>query len=177
MILKEQPTITIPRKQSLSNLPASQASPRDAAAASPRRGPGYTPTLDGILSSGESWVTRRRASDASLKVSTGAGRDVLGDHSNESKGIEIPEEEEDAGIRVQIPNDATYPAAASGDIESPIPGSHDPSAEMSNLSINNSSSAVGSHGSPSPLTGTIDYARIEWSYKDPSGQVQGRFCS
>ena len=181
ILLKEQPTITIPRKQSLSSLPAGapQASPRDATVASPRRGPGYTPTFDGILSSGESWVARRRASEASPKAGTGAGRDILGDHSNESKGIEIPEEEEDdAGNRkMQIPNDDIYPATASGDIESPIPGGQDPSAEMLNLSINNSSSAVGSHGSPSPLTGTIDYARIDWSYKDPSGQVQGRFHS
>ena len=141
---------------------------------SPRRGPGYTPTFDGILSSGESWVARRRASEASPKADTGAGRDVLGDHSSDSKGIEIPEEgEDDAGNRkVQTPDDA---AATSGDIESPLSGGQDPSAEMSNLSINNSSSAAGSHGNPFPLTDTIDYARIEWSYKDPSGQVQGKF--
>jgi PERQ amino acid-rich with GYF domain-containing protein len=171
--LVEQPTITIPRKQSFSSLQPAQASPRDTNVSSPRRGPGYAPNFDGILGGGESWVARRRASEASLKAGPGMAREPSGDHQLDGKGVEIPEEEEeDINRNSQLPGKSLDPSVVSGG-KDPHTGSRDLNAGITNLSLNNGSNAAQSHGISSPLTGVIDHATIEWSYKDPSGQIQG----
>ncbi|KAG6837899.1 hypothetical protein H0H93_013052 [Arthromyces matolae] len=173
---RDQPSINIPRKQSLSNL--QPASPREAAAPSPRRGSGFTSGFDGILG-GDSWIARRRASEASLKA--GALRDGGLDHQTENKTSDIQEEEEqnyeinelkrsagdldDSGhIGASQVSEDLSPATGQNDNANVAKNSKDPS---NTGSLNNSvsdSSAI-----------TLDLATVEWSYKDPSGQVQGPF--
>lgn len=174
--LKEHPTITIPRKPSISSLQPPQASPRDATLPSPRRTSGYIPGFDGILSGGESWVARRRASEASLKPGTAPSRETNGDYQQESKASEILEEEEEdtSGRNLQKADSHT---TALGGKEPLLSDGQNAISGSANLSLDmNGSSAPGSHSSSmtsSLPTNITDYASIEWSYKDPSGQVQG----
>ncbi|KAG6812057.1 hypothetical protein H0H92_004588 [Tricholoma furcatifolium] len=178
---REQPSLTIPRKQSLSNLPP--ASPRDAAP-SPRRGSGFASGFDGVLGGSESWVARRRASEASLKANTGTSREAGGtDHPPEGKTTDIREEEEDqsnndrhAAEEPRDPEHTTTEHAASS--PSLVNGAYS-TVEISNASLN-----VNGSGAPAPVNrppastspaATVDLASVEWSYKDPSGQIQGPF--
>ncbi|RDB28984.1 hypothetical protein Hypma_015129 [Hypsizygus marmoreus] len=183
----DQPTVTIPRKQSLSSLQPSLASPRDTTAPSPRRGPGYTPNFDGVLNSGESWVARRRASEASLKSGAGTSREGGGQYQQENKASEIREEEEDIGHEPGQNSRTTdaprNPQASPNPVNNPrhskessASNGQDATADMARLSlgINGTININPSTGGP-PATVPPDLATIDWSYKDPSGQVQGPF--
>ncbi|KAG5729781.1 GYF domain-containing protein mpd2 [Termitomyces sp. T112] len=179
--LRREPSLTIPRKQSLSSL--QPVSPRDAAP-SPRRGPGYSPGFDGVLGGNDAWIARRRASEVSLKASAGASQEVGADHQLESKTSDIREEEENPE-----PNEDEHPIGEADDPDRttasqdagndpPQIDGQDATADMARLSLNiNGSSNPGSLNnsvSASPAI-TVDLAAVEWSYKDPSGQVQGPF--
>ncbi|KAG6891097.1 hypothetical protein C0995_014187 [Termitomyces sp. Mi166 len=169
---REQPSLTIPRKQSLSSL--QPASPRDAVP-SPRRGSGF----DGVLGGNDTWMARRRASEASLKASAGVAREGGADHQSESKTSDIREEEENheenederPGGEMDDPERTT----ASQGAGNPLPvDRQDATTEMAHLSLNAIGGSLNNSVSASPAT-TVDLAAVEWSYKDPSGQVQGPF--
>lgn len=165
-------------------------SPRDAGLPSPRTRVGYTPSFDGVLNNGESWVARRRASEASLKSGVGPSRDVNGEHSHDGKASEIREEEEDHGSAAptrngQVRNNLRQPSpsprvdtSASGGAISSENQSIGIEAGIAQMSLGtNSSNGLDSPGGtatiPGPPPGLLDVAAVEWSYKDPSGQVQG----
>jgi PERQ amino acid-rich with GYF domain-containing protein len=165
---EDQLTAAPPRKLSLSSTQA-PLSPRDAALPSPRTRFGHTPTFDGVLNGGESWVARRRASEAKA-----VARDT--DH-HEGRGSEIREEDEDAN-----------PDSGSNAIPQEIPQataspSHDPPASTQPKTgdgsphVQNGSDSVGSAVPNGPPPGIRDLASVQWSYLDPQGQLQGQLDS
>lgn len=168
-------------------------SPRDTGLPSPRtRVGGHTPGFDGVLGGGDSWVARRRASEASLKAGV-VSRESSGDH--DGKTLEIPEEAEEevlngSGQTKHIPDGSaqnqplatsgTDPAASNGALPkgSTVPGTGNLDSSMKHLSMNPNDSFVpdgNAAAANGPPPGLVDYASVEWSYKDPSGQVQGVF--
>lgn len=174
----------LPRKQSLSSLQAPTMSPREIGIPSPRTRVGYTPSFDGVLNGGDSWVARRRASEASQKP--GGNPTSLGgenDLNERAEGIKEEKEEENDGNRpLQDPSSGVRdinPSTSNG-LGSSL-GAKDVgglTGGIGRLSLNtNISSPVDSVqnysgvGAPPSL---IDPASIEWSYKDPTGTVQGK---
>jgi len=159
--------------------------PRDAALSSPRARVGYTPSFDGVFNSGESWVARRRASEASLKSGVGSSREH-GDQLD-NKTSEIREEEENSGrqpqndgqvedtVNVNQPDPSSFSALPQSShnesnlLESQI-AAVDLSTGVSGLNV---PEPLNSHPSNGPAPSISDLASVEWSYKDPSGQVQG----
>ncbi|KAJ7139677.1 hypothetical protein C8R44DRAFT_309565 [Mycena epipterygia] len=161
----DQLSPSVPRKLSLSSAQA-PLSPRDAALPSPRTRIGHTPTFDGVLNGGESWVARRRASEAK---SVGSARDP--DH-HEGRGPEIREEDEDASL--DSGSNAIHP-----EIPQTASPSHDPpkAGEEASYSphVQNGSDLVGTTAPNGPPPGIRDLASVQWSYLDPQGQLQGPF--
>lgn len=162
-------------------------SPRDAAMPSPRTRVGYTPNFDGVLNNGDSWVARRRASEASLKSGVGTSRDA-GEQPQDVKALEIREEEEDGGLesrkeRKEERLTATQPDITSGDsfYKSTSDGSvFQDSPNITQLSLEYKpkiSESLSGPMSTGPPPGIQDLASVEWSYKDPSGQIQGNRSS
>lgn len=125
-------------------------------------------------------MARRRASEASSK----SIRDSGGDYAGDDRAPIREETEEDDGrargdeqMRLQItPSSGTssvFPGIETGESETKISDA----ASLSNRNLNaistlsdTSESRVASVGPP---PGLVDLASIEWSYKDPSGQIQG----
>ncbi|TFK36780.1 hypothetical protein BDQ12DRAFT_724615 [Crucibulum laeve] len=175
----DPPSLTIPRKQSLSNLQAPMMSPRDGGQPSPRTRGGYTPGFDGVLSSGESWVARRRASEASLKA--GASAREGGEHHEEKVIREEKEEEEISGPHPTVKSSRISPSPGSQQLQPDNQQSGDFSETVRGTNIeqfpgnNIAETLPGGLRNVGPPPGLQDLASIEWSYKDPSGQVQGPF--
>ncbi|KAJ6604179.1 hypothetical protein DFH09DRAFT_300736 [Mycena vulgaris] len=167
----DQLSPSVPRKLSLSSAQA-PLSPRDAALPSPRTRLGHTPTFDGVLNGGESWVARRRASEA--KSVGNASRDP--DH-HEGRSLELREEDEDASLNSggnPIPHETPQTTASP---------SHDPPATQPKAGdgasysphIQNGSDLTGTTAPNGPPPGILDLASVQWSYLDPQGQLQGPF--
>lgn len=157
-------------------------SPREMGLPSPRTRVGYTPSFDGVLNGGEPWVARRRASEASQRPGGNPTSFVgEGDTHERTEGIKEEREEE---------NDERRP------LQDPSPGGLDNNSSLENelggQSTKGASSLVHGVGSlslntniPSPVDGPPkhpgigappglgDLGNIEWSYKDPTGTVQG----
>ncbi|KAJ7456540.1 hypothetical protein FB451DRAFT_1276327 [Mycena latifolia] len=167
----DQLSPTVPRKLSLSSAQA-PLSPRDAGLPSPRTRLGHTPTFDGVLNGGESWVARRRASEA--KSIGNASRDP--DH-HEGRGLEIREEDEDASVNSgpnEIPPDPPQPKASpSHDV--PTAQSKAGDGVSHTPHIQNGSDLAATTVSNGPPPGIQDLASVQWSYLDPQGQLQGPF--
>jgi PERQ amino acid-rich with GYF domain-containing protein len=158
-------------------------SPRDAAMPSPRTRVGYTPNFDGVLNNGDSWVARRRASEASLKSGAGTSRDP-GDQPQDGKAPEIREEEEDINLEPRRENGEVKSAVPEPDIVSGGNSQtvNDGAVFQDNPNLGaamSQSSHTYNQPIQEPLSGTRpppgipDLPNIEWSYKDPSGQIQG----
>ncbi|KAJ3516789.1 hypothetical protein NLJ89_g912 [Agrocybe chaxingu] len=169
--------LTIPRKPSLSALQGPALSPREA---SPRTRVGYTPNFDGVLNSGESWVARRRASEASMKPANGQIREEL--DPGAKAGILEEKEDEPAGISRTHQADGSFlPSSSSPRILSAEPQQYVGNANNANnrnaFSLNGTTSAYSqpNQAEAGPPPGLVDLAAVEWSYKDPTGQVQGPF--
>ncbi|KAJ7169427.1 hypothetical protein C8R46DRAFT_1264215 [Mycena filopes] len=149
----DQLTAAAPRKLSLSSTQV-PLSPRDAALPSPRTRLGHTPTFDGVLNGGESWVARRRASEAKLVA-----------------GTEIREEDEDATLESggkTKPKEAPQPA--------PSPNRDPPAAQPKTTGAPQATNGtdLGGPAVPNgPPPGLQDLASVQWSYLDPQGQLQG----
>ncbi|KAI0271623.1 hypothetical protein BC834DRAFT_860468 [Gloeopeniophorella convolvens] len=194
----DQPPLTIPRKLSLSSTQGPLGSPRDGGLPSPRtRGP-VTPGFDGILNSGETWTSRRRASESGMRSSSGAAPRGDGDTELPSMSkLKIDEEEEqqhrssgagpDPGVKAVPSEDSGPPSGIShgeaiGNGPSALSsanGSEVPANPM--LHNGNPSQGIqpGHPGDPNPANSappsTASTVSIEWSYLDPQGQVQGPF--
>jgi len=199
-IILDQPALTIPRKLSLSSTQGPLGSPRDSGLPSPRtRGPA-TPGFDGILNSGESWVSRRRASESGTRLNSGATSRADGDDEPQSTSrLKIDEEDEDQH-RQSGPADAPNPPVQSASPQnlsnqsgSSPPGPELPANDVVSSSINGAEDAASStthtanpvsdSDSPQSLTNSTSVtaasqpvtnpANVEWSYLDPQGNVQG----
>jgi PERQ amino acid-rich with GYF domain-containing protein len=100
--------------------------------------------------------------------------------------LEIREEEEDgthqhqrtehAKVNLHVSPPPATPSQTSGD-DAPMPDNPTVARNMAHLSIGANGSTVpeplDNHASNGPPPGIPDLASVEWSYKDPSGQVQG----
>lgn len=183
----EPPASNISRKQSLSALQTHAASPRNVALPSPRSRAGFMPNFDGVLNNGDSWTSRRRASEASLKSGAATYRDSGGDweHDDKNAGIREEKEEEvgaDAERRTRPPlvtslaaehtqsesRSDLYPSSDAFDSES---RGH----TQSHHGYANPLDPLGATGIHNSFSDVRDLAGVEWSYKDPTGQVQGPF--
>ncbi|KAJ6519369.1 hypothetical protein C8R45DRAFT_951225 [Mycena sanguinolenta] len=158
-----------PRKLSLSSIQGPM-SPRDTALPSPRTRLGHTPTFDGVLNGGESWVARRRASEAKA-----VARDA--DH-HDGPNLEIREEDEDTNANadsggIAAPKEIPQATATASPPRDP------PAASQPKIG----DGATHQNGSDAPATvvpngpppGIRDLASVQWSYLDPQGQLQGPF--
>lgn len=151
---------------------------------------GYTPSFDGVLNNGESWVARRRASEASLKSGNAQGRDVV-ESQQAAKASGIQEESEDASgqkLQANIEDQSPYLSSSSYVLsEEPHQfvlgnGAHEPFKLSQNSQLprkESPSSTVCVHEriEAPPPPGLLDLLAVEWSYKDPTGQIQGKELS
>lgn len=133
------------------------------------------------MSSGDSWVARRRASEASLKSGAGPSRDGGGDTPQDVKTSEIREEEEDPN-QLPIRNMRLDESHQNSAIGSQADGKESALPEVQGLGAHqspgiNGTTTPGSLGGSVSNAGTPDLAAVEWSYKDPQGQIQGTFPS
>ncbi|KAF9269924.1 hypothetical protein L218DRAFT_952115 [Marasmius fiardii PR-910] len=168
----QAPNIT-PRKLSLSGQPP-LGSPRDIGLPSPRR-LGHTPSFDGVLNGGESWIARRRTSEGLGKTS-GVTREPSGEENEireeEEARVEEKPDPEDSST---LPTQPGLQANASG-IGSQRP--EDIESGISQLSLDQKTQGLLNSPNPPPASAPplpADLASIEWSYLDPQGQVQGPF--
>ncbi|KAJ7022069.1 hypothetical protein C8F04DRAFT_1139338 [Mycena alexandri] len=167
----DQLTQAPPRKLSLSSTQV-PLSPRDAALPSPRTRLGHTPTFDGVLNGGESWVARRRASEAKLVASRDP--DLV-----EGLGSEIREEDEDANFESGgNTKPKEVPQAAPSPSRDP-PAATQPKTTGDGASytpqVQNGADLGGPAVPNGPPPGIRDLASVQWSYLDPQGQLQGPF--
>ncbi|KAI9513150.1 hypothetical protein F5148DRAFT_1159174 [Russula earlei] len=195
----DQPALTIPRKLSLSSTQGPHGSTRDSSLPSPRaRGP-HTPSFDGILNSGETWVSRRRASESGTRLNSATIPRADGDDEPQSTSrLKIDEEEEEQHRQLgttDIPdtlgqNPSQKSSSPSG-VSPPRPersivgdavSSSTNGAEDANSSTIHSATSTTNpvlaenlplvNAASQPVTNA---AGIEWSYLDPQGNVQGPF--
>jgi PERQ amino acid-rich with GYF domain-containing protein len=141
---------------------------------------GYTPSFDGVLNNGESWVARRRTSEASLKSGNTLGRDVV-DIQQGSKASGIQEEREHISgqkPKSTIEDHSSY-LSSSPHMLSDEPqflhatDVHEPFAQGRQIPRRESPSAILYNHELTPPPGLLDLLAVEWSYKDPTGQIQG----
>jgi PERQ amino acid-rich with GYF domain-containing protein len=145
------------------------------------------PNFDGVLNNGDSWASRRRASEASLKSGAATYRDSGGDWEYDDKNSGIREEKEEE-VGAESERRTLSPLVTS------LAAEHTQSENRSDLYPSSdafdselrgqSQSHLGYSGPLDPLGGTVkddsfsdvrDLAGVEWSYKDPTGQVQGKY--
>lgn len=192
--------MSIPRKLSLSSTQGPLGSPRDGSLPSPRtRGP-VAPSFDGILNSGETWVSRRRASESGTRLNSGATRGDGDTEPQSGNRLKIDEVEEEQQRHSESRPDSTdkNPPQNSGSSPGDSPqGTTMPVNDGANSSpMNDPDGSTTFHGvtrppaqvpmdslpahslaNPVPVTAASQHvsnpASVEWSYLDPQGQVQG----
>lgn len=167
------------RKPSLSALQTPTLSPREA----PRPRVGYTPSFDGVLNSGESWVARRRISETPTKPGGGSSqqdsissgiREEKEEDSRTNSDHRIPEDSSiisSSSAQISADESRLYAAAATTGTESSLHSSSVVPISI-NGTVNLHKQGVDSKDI-GPPPGLIDLAAVEWSYKDPTGQIQG----
>lgn len=144
------------------------------------------PNFDGVLNNGDSWTSRRRASEASLKSGAATYHDSGGDweHDDKNSGIREEKEEGDADAeRRTLPPLVT--SIAAGHTQSERRSDLYPSSDafdsesrgqsQSHLGYTNPLDPLGGTGKHNLFSDVRDLAGVEWSYKDPTGQVQGKY--
>ncbi|EKM83628.1 hypothetical protein AGABI1DRAFT_123958 [Agaricus bisporus var. burnettii JB137-S8] len=177
----DSPNLTLPKKQSLSSLQTSVMSPREVGLPSPRNRIGHTPSFDGVLNGGDSWVARRRASDALPKPGTHAGENDSSERADKIK--EVKEEDNDgAGSSRNSPSGLPDNGASGGNEPDRARGMKDMAnvtGGIGQLSLNTDVSSLventQNQSAIGALPGLTDLASVEWSYKDPTGTIQGPF--
>ncbi|KAF5312343.1 hypothetical protein D9619_003116 [Psilocybe cf. subviscida] len=169
--------LNLPRKPSLSALQSpGLSSPREA---SPRTRVGYT-NFDGVLNNADSWAARRRSSEATSKPGTAPIRE-----GEIQKASGIQEEKEDSPQTLSSRGE-DQPAFASSSPHlqneqaqqhpAAVGGTAAGNGIQNNLPQDATSTAnAPTLGDIGPPPGLIDFAAVEWSYKDPTGQIQGPF--
>ena len=137
----------------------------------------YTPSFDGILNNGESWVARRRASETSLKSGNTPGRDVAKASGIQEEKEDNPGQKPEADIEDRSPNLSSSPHVLSEEPHQSVVVSnaheHFKLPQDSQLSRNE----YVHEPIEAPPPGLLDLLSVEWSYKDPTGQIQGRELS
>jgi PERQ amino acid-rich with GYF domain-containing protein len=197
----DQPALTAPRKHSLSSTQGSLGVLREAGLPSARTRGSLTPGFDGILNSGETWTSRRRASESGTKLNSNTPLRGDGELQPASR-LKIDEEEEKNRCRSGTTPDPTEQDASSQSLGH-SPSDSPPGAEPSidNDVTTTSASVNGSEGPPihnatqsvsadAPVRSSASPATVptalqpvtnpvgvEWSYLDPQGQVQGTQAS
>ncbi|KZV76924.1 hypothetical protein PENSPDRAFT_621850 [Peniophora sp. CONT] len=146
-------SLPIPRKLSLTG--AQLGSPRESAMPSPRtRGPVTPGGIDGVLSgAGDSWMARRRASEAGKALPTPRADD----------GGEQIKEEDETGADISDNWRAKAPKT-----DDPAPAAGKPLKDDQPVT----------NGGPAPVKPPglpLDVAAIDWQYLDPQGNIQGPF--
>lgn len=175
--------LSLPRKPSLSTLQAPTLSPRDV---SPRTRVGYTSSFDGVLNSGESWITRRRTAEAPTKTGNGSGHETTDNQQSKASGIleEEKEDEQRGGSGPQQGESQSFFPSPQLHTEEPhqFDAMNAPTDNLGNVIPTNPFPANGTtnsnrygndHMGVGPPPGLVDSAAVEWSYKDPTGQIQG----
>ncbi|KAF9569837.1 hypothetical protein CPC08DRAFT_677685 [Agrocybe pediades] len=165
------------RKPSLTALQTPLLSPREA---NRSRG-NYTPGFDGVLNNGESWVSRRRASETANKSGSISTKDAI-DMSQDIKTSGIQEEKEEDHVNNEHPrgeSDAHFFSASSQSspekrYDAGSSGNGQDTSQQ-NMLLSNADPFASTHVGVGPPPGLVDLAAIEWSYKDPTGQIQGPF--
>ena len=162
----------LPRKQSIPNLQnPGISSSRDSGLPSPRNRVGITPNFD----CGDAWTAHRRGPDKSaVAMSREASSDLQSDIQEEQEGqdgFNGAETVLDRGPGGHSMYQAEYRAGQNS-------GSAHTDLHNVNLQASHSKNAVDysiSDRVPSglPPPGLQDLGSVEWSYKDPTGQVQG----
>jgi PERQ amino acid-rich with GYF domain-containing protein len=171
LFFQDSPTTTLPRKQSFSTLQSPGVGARSGPMPSPRVRQGFSGGFDGVLGAGETWTSRRRASEASrpgaITRDTSGGGDVDNAEKlaalGEGRAIDKGSDQSSVGASIQaegIP--VTSGSASYGQVN----------AEAAQVPNNVASTIPPGDGPPLP-TEPKDLASVEWSYKDPSGAVQG----
>lgn len=155
-------------------------SPREA----PRTRVGYIPGFDGVLNNGDSWVARKRTSEASAKIGSGSFRDPGDTHDVLASGIrEEKEDDNRTNFQSQPVQDQNFFSASSAQghsEENSLHVSHNESGSQTppNTFPLNGTDNVDPFGNNrsdvGPPPGLFDLAAVEWSYKDPTGQIQGQ---
>lgn len=146
--------------------------------------------FDGVLSSGDSWMARRKAAEGLSKPPGAPRGDVGGEGENKvvhikeepnipaivsSEGASAPSstsQKYDPSLENQEPSDESHTQAVSqamDDLSLCNDGHLDPG-----LSSGNPTSAAMAPGPSRPQL-VQDIANIEWSYLDPQGNVQGKY--
>jgi PERQ amino acid-rich with GYF domain-containing protein len=123
-------------------------------------------------------MARRRFSEASLKVSNSSSTEIEADDStSKPKGIaEVKEEHSATAVQDCKEEDGTFLSPTSAGTYSAMPASHS-EISVTAENITGTSSLPTTYRDyqeigQSPVM--LDLAAIEWSYKDPTGQVQGK---
>ena len=163
---------SMPRKPSLSTLQV----PGVLSPTSPRTRVGYNSNFDGVLNNGESWMSRRRFSEASLRVSNSSSTEIQSeDSASKTKGIaEVKEEDFATTVHVFKEQDGTFLSPTSADMDSAIPASHSGDTANSTTGTASLPTTYRDYQEIGHSPVIFDLAAVEWSYKDPTGQVQGK---
>ncbi|KIL70552.1 hypothetical protein M378DRAFT_155483 [Amanita muscaria Koide BX008] len=167
----------LPRKQSFSGSQNPVVVARDVGLPSPRSRVGLTSNFDGVLNTGgESWGARRRASEVSLKGSVSMSRETSSENHSEPKANEIREEleEEQSGAdgTIGVPFGRRLDGQSRTQADSHETGSSEHNIDLQSNHSNQPAFTQTTNGLPLELQ---DLASVEWSYKDPTGQIQGPF--
>jgi PERQ amino acid-rich with GYF domain-containing protein len=165
--MKDSATPTLNRKQSLSALQSPGVNTRsNTGQPSPRVRQGFSGGgFDGVLGS-EAWTSRRRISEASRPGAI--SRDSSSGLSGESgeKGDAVQDGRDDDQGRVNGTGQGVNSSTASDS----APGVQ----TNANGQANKSAGTANHSGNGLNLPEPTDLAAVEWSYKDPSGNIQGK---
>lgn len=145
-------------------------SPREAALPSPRGRLNHAPSFDGVLNGGDSWISRRRASEGLVsKPVPNSARDS----GEDPKELKIREEDEENNVNHQDPENGLRDLQSRG-IALQGPDNIDPGVSLDAPGVQSTTdSPASTSASLGPPPGILDLASVEWSYLDPQGQVQG----
>jgi PERQ amino acid-rich with GYF domain-containing protein len=151
----------------------------------------FTPSFDGVLNSGDSWVSRRRASEGLQKSAVVKGDAGGGEGQQDGKEADIKEEEEEEGRKetdrnpiisdgsssVHRPESPPQPEPSRSPPSDPPP-SKSPEVQVASSGSRKVSStaetSVGIISAVNTAPPLQDLTSVEWSYLDPQGQVQGQ---
>lgn len=172
----DSPNSAVLKKQSLSNVQVPVIPPREVGQPSSRIRVAYASGFDGVLNGGDLWVTKRRSSEASQKLGTNLGAEGDGDRT---EGIKEEMEEENSGHRF-VQSSLSEMHDNSPFLSNEVDGSQIDVGSLAggvgqlslNTNISNPVDNVQNHSSFGAPPGLVN---VEWSYKDPTGTIQGEY--
>jgi len=173
------PNSAVLKKQSLSSVQVPVIPPREVGQPSSRTRVAYASGFDGVLNGGDSWVAKRRSSEASQKLGANLGVEGGGDHGDRTEGIKEEIEEENSGSRF-VQSSLSEMHDNSPFLSNEVDGSQIDVGSLAggvgqlslNTNISNPVDDVQNHSSFGAPPGLVN---VEWSYKDPTGTIQGEY--